>query len=84
MMYPVDPNVLIQMIKSGKNPQQLMLAVLQGQAYNNPLGKNLLNLAQNGQTAELEKVVRNIYAQQGGSDFDQEFAAFKRALGYNN
>lgn len=84
MMYPVDPNVLIQMIKSGKNPQQLMLAVLQGEAYNNPLGKNLLNLARNGQTNELEKVVRNIYAQQGGTDFDQEFEAFKRALGYTN
>ena len=83
MMYPVDPNVLIQMIKSGKNPEQLMLAVLQGQAYNNPLGKNLLNLAQQGRTDELEKVVRNIYTQQGGSNFDQEFEAFKRALGYN-
>ena len=81
-MYPVDPNVLIQMIKSGNNPQQLMLAILQDQAYNNPLGKNLLNLAQQGRTEELEKVVRNIYAQQGGQDFDSEFEAFKRALGY--
>ena len=84
MMYPVDPNVLIQMIKSGKNPQQLMLSVLQGQAYNNPLGRNLLSLAQQGRTDELEKVVRNIYTQQGGSNFDQDFEAFKRALGYNN
>ena len=84
MMYPVDPNVLLQMIKSGKNPQQLMLSILQGQAYNNPLGKNLLNLAQQGRTDELEKVVRNIYTQQGGQDFDAEFEAFKRAIGYNN
>ena len=84
MMYPVDPNILIQMIKQGKNPQQLMLSVLQGQAYNNPLGKNLLNLAQNGRTDEIEKVVRNIYAQQGRDNFDQEFQAFKRALGYKN
>ena len=83
MMYPVDPNVLIQMIRSGQNPQQLMLSVLAGQAYNNPLGRNLLSLAQQGRTEELEKVVRNIYAQQGGSNFDQEFEAFKRALGYN-
>lgn len=81
-MYPVDPNVLIQMIKSGSNPQQLMLAILQDQAYNNPLGKNLLNLAQQGRTEELEKIVRNIYTQQGGQDFDSEFEAFKRALGY--
>ena len=84
MMYSVDPHVLIQMIKQGKNPQQLMLSVLQGQAYNNPLGRNLLSLAQNGRTDELEKVVRNIYAQQGGQNFDQEFEAFKRSLGYNN
>ena len=82
-MYLVDPNVLIQMIRSGQNPQQLMLSVLAGQAYNNPLGRNLLSLAQQGRTEELEKVVRNIYAQQGGSNFDQEFEAFKRALGYN-
>lgn len=83
-MYPVDPNVLIQMIKQGHNPQQLMLSILQGQAYNNPLGQNLLNLAQSGRTDELEKVVRNIYTQQGGKDFDQEFEAFKKALGYKN
>ena len=82
-MYPVDPNVLIQMIKQGKNPQQLMLSILQGQAYNNPLGKNLLNLAQQGRTDELEKVVRNIYAQQGGKDFDADFEAFKKSLGYS-
>ena len=66
-MYSVEPNVLLQMIKQGKNPQQLMMSILQGQAYNNPLGKNLLNLAQ-----------------QGGQNFDQEFEAFKRAIGYNN
>ena len=83
MMYPVDPKLLIQMIKQGQNPQQLMLSVLQGQAYNNPLGKNLLNLAQSGQINELEKVIRNMYSQQGGKNFDQDFEAFKRAIGYN-
>ena len=82
-MYPVDPNMLIQMIKQGSNPQQLMLSVLQGRAYNNPLGKNLLNLAQQGKTADIERIVRNLYSQQGGRNFDQDFEAFKRALGYN-
>ena len=82
MMYQVDPRILIQMIKSGQNPQQLMLSILQNQAYNNPLGQNLLNLAKNGRTEELERVVRNIYAQQGGQNFDEEFEAFKRTLGY--
>ena len=83
MMYPVDPKMLIQLIRQGQNPQQLMLSVLQGQAYNNPLGKNLLSLAQSGRTDELEKVIRNLYTQQGGKDFDKDFEAFKRAIGYN-
>ena len=82
-MYPVDPKMLIQMIRQGNNPQQLMLSILQGLAYNNPLGKNLLNLAQQGKTADIEKIVRNLYTQQGGQNFDQDFEAFKRALGYN-
>ena len=83
-MYPVDPKMLIQMIRQGNNPQQLMLSILQGQAYNNPLGKNLLNLVQQGDTAGIEKVVRNLYSQQGGQNFEKDFEAFKRALGYNN
>jgi hypothetical protein len=28
-MYQVNPAILIQMIKNGQNPQQLMLSVLQ-------------------------------------------------------
>lgn len=81
-MYPVDPNVLIQLIKQGQNPQQLMLKILQGQAGNNPLVNNLLSLAQQGRTTEIEQVVRNLYTQQGGQDFDRDFAAFKKSLGY--
>lgn len=80
MMYQVNPNVLIQMIKQGQNPQQLMLSILRNQA-NTPLGSNLLNLAQSGRTRELEDVIRNLYSQQGGKNFDQDFAAFRRAWG---
>ena len=58
-MYPVDPNRLIQMIKQGQNPQQLMLSILENQA-GTPMGANLLKLAQNGQTAEIEKIARNL------------------------
>lgn len=79
-MYPVNPMQLIQMIKNGQNPQQLMLSILQGQA-NTPIGANLLQLAQNGNGAEIEKVVRNLYAQQGGTNFDEDIKAFRRMLG---
>jgi hypothetical protein len=47
-MYQVNPMELIQMIRSGKNPQQLMLSVLEGQMGGTPMGANLLNLARNG------------------------------------
>lgn len=80
MSFQVNPNQLIQMIKNGKNPQQLIMSILEGQASNNPMGANLLNLAKGNRTAEIEKIARNI-AQQRGIDFDKEFDAFKQLLG---
>lgn len=75
----MNPNMFLELIKKGQNPQQLMLAYLQQKS--SPFEQNLLNLARNGQTQEIEKIVRNIYEQQGGQDFDQEFLAFKQKLG---
>ena len=79
-MYSVNPIQLIQMIKGGQNPQQLMLSILQGQA-GTPIGANLLKLVQNGQSEEIEKIVRNLYTQQGGTNFDEDFRAFKMSIG---
>ena len=53
--------------------------MLQQQA-NTPLGANLLQLAQQGQTAEIEKIARNI-CKEKGVDFDQEFNNFRKNLG---
>lgn len=78
-MYNVDPHRLIQMIRQGQNPQQLMLSILERQA-GSPMGRNLLNLARNGQTAEIEKIARNL-CRERGVDFDQEFAKFRRIFG---
>lgn len=80
-MFQVNPQMLIQMIRQGKNPQQLMMSVLQNQA-NTPLTQNLLSLVQQGRGDEIEKVVRNIYAQSGGRNFDQDFEAFRRDYGF--
>lgn len=76
MDYQVDPARLVQMIKQGQNPQQLMLYVLEQRMAGTPMGANLLTLAKNGQGQEIEKVVRNFYSQQG-LDFDTEFKAFR-------
>lgn len=79
-MLQVNPAQLIQMIKNGQNPQQLVLSILEGQMSNTPMGANLLNLAKNGQTNEIEQIARNL-SKQRGIDFDKEFAAFCQMLG---
>ena len=76
----VNPLQLIQMIKSGSNPQQLMISILESQMKGTPMGDNLLKLARENRGAEIEQIARNLYSQQG-RDFDKEFLAFKNMLG---
>lgn len=82
MSFNVDPKFLVQAIKNGQNPQQLMLNILENNMSSTPMGANLLQLARQGRTAEIEKIVRNI-AQTRGVDFDTEFPAFVNSLGLN-
>ena len=79
-MYNVDPRQLVQMIKSGQNPQQLMINVLQNQMGGTPMGANLIQLAKNGNGRGIEQIARNL-AQQQGIDFDKELLNFKKNLG---
>ena len=67
---------LIQLIKGGQNPQQLIMNMLQNQGQNNPILQNAATLAQNGNASGLEMLARNL-AEQRGLDFDKEFANFK-------
>lgn len=76
----VNPMQLIQAIKQGQNPQQLMISVLENQMSDTPVGQNLLTLAKEGNTAAIEQFARNMF-QQNGRDFDSEFANFKKTLG---
>ena len=75
---PVNPMTFIQMIKTGMNPQQLMMQFLQNEMGNTPMGQNLLQLAKNNNTAQIEQIARNIV----GNNFDNEFNAFKNLLGF--
>ena len=79
-MPQMNPMQLIQMIKSGQNPQQLMLNMLQNRAQSNPVGANLLALAQNNNAQGIEQFARNFCASRG-VDFDKEFTNFKNNLG---
>lgn len=70
---------VMNMMRSGGNPQQMMTQWLQQQ--NNPMSANLLQLAQKGDSAGLEVIARNL-CQQRGVDFDTEFKAFKQQFGF--
>ena len=72
----VDYMKLLQAIRSGANPQQLVMGVLEGQMASTPMGKNLLQLVKENRTSEIEQIARNICAEKG-IDFDKEFASFK-------
>lgn len=75
-----NPMELIGMIRNGANPQQLVLSMLQTQYGDNPFLMNLVQLAQNNQTQEIEQIARNL-AKEQGFDFDSEFTNFKKTLG---
>ena len=77
----VDYIKLLQAIRNGANPQQLVMSVLEGEMANTPMGKNLLQLVKQNKTSEIEKIARNICAQ-NGIDFDKEFASFKQSLNF--
>ena len=76
-MTGVNPMFLIQQIRQGKNPQQLMMGILESSAATNPIYANLLNMAKEGRTSEIEAFARNV-AKEKGIDFDKEFSKFKR------
>ena len=66
----VNPMQLIQMIKGGQNPQQLVMNILQQKSQTNPILNNAMNLAKNGNQSALETLARNL-AEQKGLDFDK-------------
>lgn len=72
----INPMQLIQLIKSGQNPQQLVMNILQQKSQTNPILNNAMNLAQNGNQSALENLARNL-AEQRGLDFDKQFGTFK-------
>ncbi len=74
---PINPMQIMQLIRGGGNPQQLVMNMLNQQSQQNPMYANIMKLAQNKDTAGLERIARNL-AQERGMDFDKEFANFKQ------
>lgn len=68
---------LMNMFRNG-NPQEIVANMVKETAnQGNPIMQNLSTLIENGNTQEIENVVRNI-AKERGIDFDKEFNSFKQ------
>lgn len=75
-----NPMQILQMIRRGGNPQQIMLNLMEQQMSGTPMGDNLIQLAKNGNSRDIESIVRNIFSQ-NGRDFDSEFNNFRNTFG---
>lgn len=73
-------NWFLDQMKRGYRPEQIMMNVLETRMKGTPMGDNLIVLAKQGNTKEIEKIARNLASQQG-VDFDKEFTAFRRQFG---
>jgi hypothetical protein len=72
----MNPINLIQMMKGG-NPQQIVMQMMNNpQIANNPMAKNMIEMAKNGNLQGIEEMGRNI-AKEKGIDFDKAFSDFK-------
>lgn len=69
-----NPMQFMNMLKGIKSPKEAVINMIK--SNNNPMLKNLVEMAEKGDTKGVENFARNFYAQQG-RDFDQEFNNFK-------
>lgn len=68
-----NPIELIKMFMKQGNPKQLVEKLVINNT--NPMIKDLIQKAQNGDTKAVEQFARNLYKEQG-RDFDKEFSQF--------
>ena len=59
----------MDMLKAIKNPKKYVMDMMQNN--NNPILKNLVNMANTGNQKGVEEFARNLYREQG-RDFDKE------------
>ena len=75
----MNPLSIIQMMKSG-NPQQFMQQIMgNSQIMSNPIMKNTMQMAQNGDIKGVEQMARNL-CKEKGLDADEMFNQLKNSL----
>lgn len=59
------------------NPIEMLKNLIINKQINNPIFKEIINKAQNGDSKGVEQFARNLYKEQG-RDFDKEFSEFMK------
>lgn len=70
-----NPMQIINMLKGIKNPKEAVISMVK--SNNNPMIKNLVEMAEKGNTEGIESFARNLFKEQG-RDFDKEFGEFMK------
>ena len=74
----MNPLNMIKGMMGISNPKDMAMKMLS--QNNNPIFKNLIDMANKGDTKGVENFARN-YMKEQGKDFDQEFNNFKDMMG---
>lgn len=68
-----NPMQFMNMLKGVKNPKDAVINMIK--SNNNPMIKNLVEMAEKGDNEGIEKFARNMFKEQG-RDFDSEIKQF--------
>ena len=70
-----NPMQFMKMLRGIKNPKAAVINIIK--SNNNPMVKNLVEMAEKGDNEGIEKFARNMFKEQG-RDFDKEFGEFMK------
>lgn len=70
-----NPMQFMNMLKGIKNPKEAVINMIK--SNNNPMIKNLVEMAEKGDNKGVEDFARNIFKEQG-RDFEKEFGEFMK------
>lgn len=70
-------NIIKGFLQKGLNPEQMISNIISQNS--NPMMQNLMKMAKNGNSEEVESFARNI-CKERGIDFDKEFSDFMKQI----
>lgn len=70
-----NPMQFMNMLKGIKSPKDAVINMIK--TNNNPMVKNLVEMAENGNSKGVEEFARNLFKEQN-RDFDKEFGEFMK------